>query len=107
MDNITKSSGNIFEDMGFSSPRDELLKANLTARISKILQDRKIKQKDAAKILEIDQPKVSALKNGCYAGFSVERLLDLLLSLEQDIDIIIKPRESGNRHGEIHVFAAY
>ena len=107
MADIKKSSGNIFEDMGFASPRDELLKANLTARISAILQARKIKQADAAILLDIDQPKVSALKNGKYTGFSVERLLDLLLSLEQDIDIIIKPRENINRPAEIHVFAAY
>lgn len=106
MVNITKGSGNIFEDMGFTNPRDELLKANLTARISAILQEKKIKQKEAAKILNIDQPKVSALKNGRYTGFSVERLLDLLLSLEQDIDIIIKPTERKNHQGEIHVFAA-
>jgi predicted XRE-type DNA-binding protein len=107
MGNIKKSSGNIFEDMGFDNPTDELLKANLTAHISALLQEKKIRQKDAARILNVDQPKVSALKNGRYAGFSVERLLDLLLSLEQDIDIIIKPRDSSGRHGEIHVFAAH
>jgi len=104
---IIKSSGNILEDMGFENPRNELLKANLTARISSILQKKKIKQKIAASLLGIDQPKVSALKNGYYTGFSVERLLSFLLALEQDIDIIIKPNKNNHRPSEIHVLAAY
>lgn len=93
----------MFEDMDFSNPRHELLKANLTARISAILQKRKITQKIAAKILGIDQPKVSALKNGRYTGFSVERLLFFLLALEQDIEIIIKPRINSRRPAAIHI----
>lgn len=104
MTKVTKSSGNIFTDMGIDNPRNELLRANLTARISLILQDKKIKQKEAAELLGIDQPKISALKNGRYTGFSVERLFSFLLCLEQDIDIIIKPHENTHRPPEIHVF---
>lgn len=105
MVSVKKTSGNIFADMGFAAPGDELLKANLTAKIAFILQEKKLKQKDAAKLLGIDQPKISALINGRYTGFSVERLFTCLLSLEKDIDIIIKPH-SGERNPEINVFSA-
>lgn len=104
---VKKSSGNIFSDLGFENPQEELLKANLTARICQILEEKNIKQKEIAEILGIDQPKVSAIMNGKYAGFSVERLLSFILALEKDIEIIIKPHISGNhRPPEIQVLSA-
>jgi len=39
----------------------------------------------------IDQPKVSALLRGRYGGFSTDRLLRLLIALDRDIDIVVKP----------------
>jgi predicted XRE-type DNA-binding protein len=49
-------------------------------------------QSQAAAILGIDQPKVSALKQGKLAGFSIERLMRLLLMLGRDIEITVKGR---------------
>jgi predicted XRE-type DNA-binding protein len=44
---------------------------------------RKISQADAAKVLGVTQPKVSALRRYKLAGFSVERLMNLLTALDQ------------------------
>lgn len=45
----------------------------------------------SAKILGIDQPKVSKLLRGILSGFSIDKLMIFLISLNQYIDVNIKP----------------
>jgi len=101
---ITESSGNIFEDLGFKNAKEELAKANLTAQITTIIRERKLTQKEAGKLLGIDQPKVSALKAGRYTGYSIDRLFSFLLKLGNDINITIAPKAS-RRAANISVHA--
>ena len=42
-------------------------------------------------VLEIDQPKVSALTRGRLAGFSLDRLVRFLVLLGSDVEIVVKP----------------
>ncbi len=55
-----------------------------------MLDGRKLSQGDAAKVLGLTQPKVSALRHYKLAGFSVERLMNLLTALDQDVEIVIR-----------------
>ena len=75
---FTKSSGNVYEDMGFKDSKERLVKADLAIKINQIIHDRKLKQEKAADILGINQPKVSAIANGRLKDFSIERLIDFL-----------------------------
>ena len=86
---IEESSGNVFADLGLPHPEEYLVKAKLAIQINKLIKQRKLNQANAAKLLKIDQPKISALSRGRLAGFSVERLFKLLAILNQDIDIVI------------------
>ena len=70
----TPSSGNVFADLGLPRPEERLAKAGFALEIERVLQRRGLSQAAAAKILGIDQPKVSALRNGRLSGFSVERV---------------------------------
>ncbi|WP_035239295.1 helix-turn-helix domain-containing protein [Desulfobacter vibrioformis] len=88
-----KSSGNIFKDMGLDLPDDRLAKAQIASMIYDIIEQRDITQEKAGHILGINQPKVSALKNGRLEGFSMERLFLFLKALDQDVDIIVKPKK--------------
>ena len=73
-------------------------------RIEQIIEKRGLKQVQAAKILKISQPKVSALMNGQLKGFSIERLIHLLNLLNQDVDIIIKTKRGRrSKLGHLHV----
>jgi predicted XRE-type DNA-binding protein len=92
----TKSSGNVFEDMGFHDAKERLVKAELAMKISQIIEKRKLKQTEAAHILLINQPKISALVNGRLKDFSIERLIEFLNKLDQDVKIVIhgKPKRS-------------
>jgi predicted XRE-type DNA-binding protein len=89
----TLSSGNVFADLNLPKADDLLAKAELTTRIIAEIQRRRLTQAQAA-ILGIDQPKISALKQGKLAGFSIERLMRFLLLLGKDVEISIgnKPK---------------
>lgn len=88
----TVSSGNVFADLGFANAEEMLAKAELAQRINAILQRRRLTQTEAARLLGIDQPKVSALRCGRLSGFSLERLLRFLLLLGRDVKIVVKGR---------------
>jgi predicted XRE-type DNA-binding protein len=84
------SSGNVFADLGLPNPEEALAKAELANKISVLIQERKLTQAKAAKLLGIDQPKVSMLLRGRLTGFSLERLMRFLLLLGQDIKITVQ-----------------
>jgi predicted XRE-type DNA-binding protein len=56
-----KSSGNVFGDLGFLYPEQELLKAKLTLEIYRLIKRRDLTQVEAGKILGIKEPHVSTL----------------------------------------------
>ena len=97
----TVGSGNVFKDLGFDRPEEELAKSNLAIQINKIIEQKGWTQKKAAGVLGIDQPKVSALKNGRLGGFSIERLLSFLRALDRDIDIIVRPKTEDVAHIQV------
>ena len=99
--NYTVGSGNVFKDLGFDRPEEKLAKSDLAIQISKIIQQKGWTQKKAAGILGIDQPKVSALKNGRLGGFSIERLLSFLRALDRDIDIVGRPKIENVAHIQV------
>ena len=55
---VTASSGNVFADLGFANPDEELLKAKLVREIRGILKRRKLTQTRAAVLLGLKQPDV-------------------------------------------------
>src|SRR5205823_13581606 len=92
---IEPGSGNVFADLGFPNPEEELARADLAIRIAQLLKERKLTQKQAGSLLGIDQPKVSALLRGKLEGFSTERLLRFINRLGQDVEIVIRPPRNG------------
>ena len=99
----TTSSGNVFADLNLPQADDLLAKAELAAKIIAEIQRRRLTQSQAAAILGIDQPKVSALKQGKLSGFSIERLMRLLLVLGRDIEITVKRRAKSKSVARLRV----
>lgn len=95
-DDITVGTDNVFADLGLSEPAERQTKTRLTMAINAILQERKLKQADAARILGIPQPRVSSLSRYRLNDFSVEKLMQLLTALDQDIEIMIRPRTDAS-----------
>lgn len=97
------SSGNVFADLELSNPEERLAKAELAYQINTIIEEKGLTQVAAAKLLEIDQPKVSALNTGRLSGFSLERLFRFLNILDQDITIKVSPKKRTNKKAEVKV----
>ena len=101
---IIKSSGNIFSDVGLPDPEKYLAKAELASQINNIIKKRGLKQNEAAKVLGIDQPKVSALSCGRLDDFSFERLINFLNRLDRDVEIVVKKKPTHRKaHGHLRV----
>jgi predicted XRE-type DNA-binding protein len=99
---VVRSSGNVFADLRVKNADEKQTRVRLAVAINRILQEKRLSQVAAAKLLEVNQPKVSALANYRLEGFSVERLLSFLNALGRDIEIRIERRRS-RRSPIIHV----
>ena len=64
-------------------------------RIDRTIRRRKLTQAAAARLMGIDQPKISTMLAGQFRGYSVERLLRFLVALGHDVEIVVKPRKRG------------
>jgi predicted XRE-type DNA-binding protein len=100
---VTTSSGNVFADLGFAEPEEELAKAQLASRVRQIIERQRLTQAAAAALMGIDQPKVSALINGRLASFSSGRLMRLLTALGQDVEIVVKAKSRSRQRGRLRV----
>jgi len=100
---VNPRSGNVFADLGFPNPEREQLKALLTLRIYRLIKERSLTQTKAGEILGIKQPHVSALMRGQSGAFSVERLMDFLTALGQDVEITVRPKRKS--HAAVSVVA--
>jgi predicted XRE-type DNA-binding protein len=76
-------SGNVFKDIGVPDTEEHLIKAQLVFRIDGILKRRGLKHAEAADLPGIKQPDVSKMLRGDFRAFSVERLLGLVVALQQ------------------------
>jgi predicted XRE-type DNA-binding protein len=88
---VTRSSGNVFRDMGFPEGEAEHLRvrADLLIQIQKALEARGLKQSEAAKLLGVTQPRVSDLLRGRLDLFSVDSLIDLLAKLGIRVRVVV------------------
>ena len=100
---VEQGSGNVFADLGFSSPDLALAKAGLVQRIRDLIAERKLTQTKAAKLLGLDQPKVSALVRGRVEGYSIDRLFRFLNALGQRVEITVRPSANNTEAGAIVV----
>jgi predicted XRE-type DNA-binding protein len=92
-----EGTGNVYADLRVANPQEARAKADLAHRIVDIIEARKLTQVQAGKVLGVDQPKVSALKRGRLADFSIERLVGFLLLLGHDVQIIVTPKPHSSR----------
>lgn len=103
---ITRGTGNIFADLGYADADERQTKLRLAYAINSIVARQSLTQEAAAKKLEINQPKISALANYKLDGFSVERLMTFLTALDQDVEIVVKKKPRSRAAARISVVAA-
>jgi len=89
---VHQSSGNVFADLSLPDAADLPIQAELSRLIYLQIKRLGLTQVQAAERLDIKQPDVSKLMNGRHTGFSAERLFRFLNALDQDVQIIVRPR---------------
>jgi len=89
---VTKSSGNVFEDLGFDAPEAENLKlrAQLMRELEQLIHDARLTQSDAAELLNIHQSRVSDLVRGKIDRFSIDTLVKLLARAGRRVELQVK-----------------
>jgi predicted XRE-type DNA-binding protein len=103
---IHSVSDNIFKDIGLVHPDRMLARAEIMLKIAEIIKARGLTQKEASKILGLPQSKVSCLLSGKLSMFSLDHLFQLLNMLDEDVEIIIKPKTRKEKFAATHVMLA-
>ena len=103
---VYAGSRNVYADLGYRDADEMLVKAQLVSKIAEIIQRRGLTQVDAAKLLGLTQPKISAMLRGQFRGFSERKLIDCLTSLGRDVQIVIKEAPPRRTSGKLTVVEA-
>ena len=85
-----RSTGNVFADLGLPRPEDRLIKSNLTALITKEINQRTLTQSEVGELVGLNQADVSRLLRGRVNRFSVERLFEILNRLGYTVELRIR-----------------
>jgi len=103
---VTRGTQNVFADLGLPDAAERQAKLRLAYALNQVLEARNLSQADAAKVLGVTQPKVSAIRHYKLAGFSIERLMNLLTAVDQDVEIVIRQKPRSRKAGRISIVAA-
>jgi predicted XRE-type DNA-binding protein len=102
---VTRGSGNIFADLGVPDAEEHLLKAQLVLALTKLVEDQGLSQTAAAARMGIAQPDLSKILRGRFSGFSLERLLNMVRALGNDVEISVRPVRAA-REGRLKLKVA-
>src|SRR5512138_3353067 len=86
---------NVLVDLGFDDAQELSAKAVLAVKLNQLLDVQALNQVQAAQILGMPQPKISAIRNYKLQGISLERLMHALTALGQHVKIVVMPARRG------------
>ena len=90
----TKSSGNVFADLGPPNADQQLIKADIVLAIAERIKAKRLTQAEVSKLIGLAQPDVSKLLRGHFTGYSFERLFGFLTALGENVRIAVSPAKS-------------
>src|SRR6266853_3309023 len=96
-----ESSGNVFADLGLKDSDQLLARAQIGFHVFKILEEKKLKQREIAEVLGIAQADVSHLMNGHFSRFTTDKLLDFLKRLDQKVKIEVSRHHKGEPYQQV------
>lgn len=94
-----KSTDNVLTDLGFDDAEELSAKAILAVKLNELIRSRGLSQTDAAAITGMTQPKVSQIARYKLQNISLERLMQALVSLDQQVEITVKPARRAHVAG--------
>lgn len=106
MTQIEKGSTNVYADLGYESPDEMLVRAQLATKIGEIIHARKLTQMAAAELLGIPQPKLSNMLRGQFRGISETKMIECLTKLGRNVEIVVKSARGSKAAGHVSVVFA-
>jgi predicted XRE-type DNA-binding protein len=86
-----KSTDNVLMDLGFEDAEELSAKAMLALKLNRLIEEKQLSQSEAAGILGMPQPRISAIRNYKLQNISLERLMQALTALGQHVEIVVRP----------------
>jgi predicted XRE-type DNA-binding protein len=97
---------NLFADMGLPNADIRFAKAQMAILIEQRIEELGLNQKEAAQRMGMHQPEVSKIVRGINSGFSLERMVEALQALGNNIAIVVHQGAKDKRHGMMQVVSA-
>jgi predicted XRE-type DNA-binding protein len=94
-----RGTDNVLVDLGFEDADELSAKAALAVKLNELIDRRGISQTEAARITGMTQPKISQVKRYKLQNISLERLMQALVSLDQQVEIIVRPARRSHTAG--------
>jgi predicted XRE-type DNA-binding protein len=89
---MTRSSGNVFRDMGFGKAEAEnlRLRSQLMRQIDAYCRESGVTQAAAARVLGLTQPRLNALLKGRLSQFSLDALVNIASNAGMNVRLVVK-----------------
>ncbi len=94
-----KGTDNVLADLGFEDAGELSTKTVLAVKINDLIDQRELSQTEVARMTGMTQPKVSQVRRYKLQNISLERLMQALVSLDQHIEIIVRPARRADSAG--------
>jgi Uncharacterized conserved small protein len=94
-----KGTDNVLVDLGFEDAEELTAKATLAVKFNELIQKRELSQMEAAAITGMTQSKVSQVRRYKLQNISLERLMQALVSLDQHVEIVVRPARRADTAG--------
>ncbi len=70
--------------------RNLVIRSNLMIKIEKVIEELGLTQAQAAEIMHVTQPRISELKHGKIEKFTIDKLVNMLTRLGQNVDVKVR-----------------
>lgn len=94
-----QGTDNVLADLGFDDAEELSAKTILAVKLNELIENRGLSQTEAARLTEMTQPKVSQVRRYKLQNISLERLMQALVSLDQHVEIVVRPARRSHAAG--------
>ena len=94
-----RRTDNVLADLGFDDAEELSAKTVLAVKLNELIDKRGLSQTEAARLTGMTQPKVSQVRRYKLQNISLERLMQALVSLDQQVEIVVRPAHGTHASG--------
>ena len=95
----SQGTANVLVDLGFEDAQELSAKTVLAMKLNELMDKRGLSQTEAAGLTGMTQPKISQVRRYKLQNISLERLMQALVSLDQQVEIVVRPARRAHAAG--------